>query len=381
MSAVAVIGGGIGGLSAACALAADGHEITLLERAARFEAVGAGLVLTANAVRPLARLGVDLGADGQVLTRMQVCGRDGRSLSAIDLAGLADMYGPSYGIARPRLHSLLVAALPPSVTVILGAAVTAVAESDGAVTVTCSGSEDRFDAVVAADGLRSAVRTMVGGPGRLRYSHNTCWRGIVELDSLGSGAVEAWGDGSRVGVVPVGGDRAYYYLVRVAPAGAAPPASIAGLKAVFAGYAGVSGRLVDALTEWPPLHHDLFELDQPYWGRGRVLLLGDAAHAMTPNQGQGAAMAIEDSVAVAGALRPGPDAALERYRAARGRRVRQAQLASRRIGLLANLRGPGVATARDALARLAPPNSTTSMMRRLIAAGLPSAGSVSPPRP
>jgi hypothetical protein len=100
-----------------------------------------------------------------------------------------------------------------------------------------------------------------------------------------------------------------------------------------------------------------------------VLLLGDAAHAMTPNQGQGAAMAIEDALAVTLALRAGADGALERYRAARARRVRQIQLTSRRIGALANLRGPGVAPVREALMRLAPPSAATSAMRQLVASG------------
>jgi len=232
------------------------------------------------------------------------------------------------------------------------------------------GGEGHFEAVVAADGLRSAVRRSVGGPKRLRYSGNVCWRGIAPLE-VGPVAVEAWGEGSRAGVVPIGGGQVYYYLVRVCPAEAEAPRSLAQLKALFSGYAGTAGRLLNSLSEMPPLYHALFELDRPFWGRGRVLLLGNAAHGMTPNQGQGAAMAIEDALAVSLTLRGGVAGALERYRESRERRVRRVQLNSRRIGTLANLRGPGIAPLREALLRRVPSSAATAALRRLVSAGLP----------
>lgn len=373
---VAVVGGGIGGLSAALALSGGGYRVTALEQTERFEAVGAGIVLAPNAVRALGALGVELGGVGQVLSRTEIRTAAGALVSAIDLQALARRHGPSYGIARPALHALLATALPASVRVEFGARVASVAQSaDGAVLRRAgagAGTEERFDVVVAADGLRSAVRASIGGPTALRYSGTTCWRGVVPLE-IGDVAVEAWGRRTRVGVVPIGEGLAYYYLVATAPAGTPQPLPPQRLQALFAGYGGLAGRLLDALgarDEAPPLHHDLHELDRPFWGRSRILLLGDAAHAMTPNQGQGAAMAIEDAAALALALRPGVDGGLDRYRQARARRVRRVQLTSRRIGVAAHWSSPVANLLRDKVMRLTPPGAATRYVQRLVAPGV-----------
>jgi 2-polyprenyl-6-methoxyphenol hydroxylase-like FAD-dependent oxidoreductase len=377
---VAVVGGGIGGLSVALALVGDGHQVTVVERAERFEAVGAGIVLAPNAVHVLAALGVDLAGAGRALARMEVRAATGDPLNAVDLRELARRHGPTYGIARPVLHARLAAALPPSVEVVLGAPVTSVRETGDGVVVELPGTQRRFDVVVAADGLRSAVRPLIGGPGDLRYSGTTCWRGVLPLPA-GDVAVEAWGAGTRVGVVPVDEVSAYYYLVRSASPGEPGPASADLLRAAFAGYRGIAGEVVRALTQLPPLHHDLFELDRPFWGRSRVLLLGDAAHAMTPNQGQGAAMAIEDAAALVAALRGGVAGAARRYADLRGSRVRRVQLTSRRIGMVAHLGGARARPLRDAVMRLAPAGSGTRAVQRLIAPGIALASLPAPTPP
>jgi 2-polyprenyl-6-methoxyphenol hydroxylase-like FAD-dependent oxidoreductase len=371
-----VVGGGIGGLTAALALTGDGHRVTVVEQTPRFEAVGAGIVLAPNAVQVLAILGVDLSDAGRPLHRTEVRTAGGALLNAIDLRALARQYGPTYGISRPALQAILAGALPAEVDVVHGHRVDRVDrvdEGSGGVTVSWGGSRQRFDVVVAADGLRSAVRSFVGGPSSLRYSGATCWRGVLPLE-VGDGAVEAaveaWGAGTRVGVVPIGAGQVYYYLVRSAPPGAGEPPWPEGFRAVFTGFGGVAGRLLQALAEAPPLHQDLSELDHPFWGRSRVLLLGDAAHAMTPNQGQGAAMAIEDAWALALALRPGTDGALRRYVAMRGRRVRRVQLTSRRIGEVAHQQVPALAWARNAAMRLVPASVGSRAVRRLVVPGV-----------
>ena len=188
----------------------------------------------------------------------------------------------------------------------------------------------------------------------LRYSGLTCWRGVIDNPGHDD-AIEEWGGRTRIGVVPLRDGRMYYYLVMTAPPLAPVPDWPAGFRRAFAAHrAGPLATFVGDLTEPPPIHHDLQELDAPVWGRSRVLLLGDAAHAMTPNQGQGAGMAIEDAYALTRALASGVDGASRRYQDLRDRRVRKMQLDSRRVGMLAHLRNPLARAARDGVLRAVP---------------------------
>lgn len=367
---IIVIGAGIGGLATANALARDGHQVRLFERSAGFEPVGAGLVLAANAVRVLESLGVPLAGGGQQLRSMEVRDKAGRLVSALSTARLATHHGPSYGISRARTHQLLSQALPHGVEVTFNAPVETVSDVHGHVWVSTPGGEYAADLVVAADGIRSTVRAqLAAGPGRLRYSGTTCWRGLLDIDA-GDIATEAWGGRTRVGVVPIEDGRAYYYLVADAAAGQPGPTTMAEFAALFSGFGGVAGDLIGRLHTVPPLHHDLFELDRPIWGSGRVLLLGDAAHSMTPNQGQGAVMAIEDAKAVMLALRPGAEGALQRYQAMRGQRVRKVQLDSRRIGQVAHWRNPLAVAVRNSAMRLTPASAGDQMLTGLVSPGV-----------
>ncbi|MGW6873534.1 FAD-dependent monooxygenase [Streptomyces xanthophaeus] len=367
-----VAGAGIGGLTAAVALHRRGWQVTVCERAPELPATGAGIGLAPNALRALDAIGVDAAraAGSAVPETMGVRRSDGRWLTRAATADMAARYGtPPIAVPRPAFTAALAAALPPE-ALRYGTSVTGVDDAAGRPTVrTSAGPDLPADLVVAADGIHSPLRRAYfpGHPG-LHYIGETAWRALVDAPDLGAPAMsETWGRGERFGVTPLSDGRLYLYATAVVPADTRPADARAELRRRFGAWHDPIPALLDHVARLDPadvLQNDLYDLAAPLprLHHGRIAWLGDAAHAMAPNLGQGGCQAIEDAVVLAHLLPSGDGtdrtdpvpAALAAYTAARRERTDAVRVRARRVGRLGALRSPLAVAARDLAVRAVP---------------------------
>lgn len=371
-----MVGGGIGGLSAACALRSAGWQVKVLERAERLEPLGAiHITLWPNAVHALNVLGVYLAAGVSTPGPGGLRTSSGRWLSRSDTSGYAARYGaPMTAVHRGDLQKALIEALP-SATVTTGVHITGIDQDDTAVTVEHAGGRSRAALVILADGLASGTRHFVTGASpQPRYAGYTAWRGVTNSDAkeMGvEGTTESWGRGQRFGLVPLADGRTYWFATANAPEHQRAPASErAEVLRLFAGWHTPIERVITDTTARSVLRNDVYDLRPALrtFVRGRVVLLGDAAHAMTPNLGQGACQALEDSATLGALLHPGVDLglALARYDSLRRPRTRSISRNSRRIGIVGQLSGRSTTTTRDIVLRLSPDRATEHQLTNIL---------------
>ncbi|MFC7757942.1 FAD-dependent monooxygenase [Catellatospora bangladeshensis] len=294
----AVVGGGIGGLTAAIGLRAAGWDVTVYERADAPPATGTGLGIWPSALRALDGLG--LGGEVRTAGLPQGNGAirrpDGSRIVALDMDAVTARHGePVHLVARPALLGVLHGALPAGVV------------RFGAPVGDATALRTEHDLVVAADGIGSRIRTALFGDRHgLRYTGATVWRGTADLDTDAGG--ETWGVGARFGVTPQGPGRTNWYAVVTAPEHHQPalPAPDE-LRRIFGGWHDPIPAVLDRYATSDVIRHDLHHLAPalPSYVHGNVALLGDAAHAMTPDLGQGACQAVIDGAVLAKCLADG----------------------------------------------------------------------------
>jgi 2-polyprenyl-6-methoxyphenol hydroxylase-like FAD-dependent oxidoreductase len=369
---VLIVGGGIAGLALGGALQRLGVRCEIAERCETWQPVGAGIILGVNAMAVMRVLGLaeSLEKGARRLEEMKIADTRNRCLTRTNLKNLEPRFGVSLAMHRAVLHDTLLESAG-GVPVRMGTTVENASPRGDQMEVRFSdGTEACFGLIVGADGLHSRVRELAFGARALRYSGYTCWRMVIDAGHPETPAQEMWGVGKRFGLVPLDGNRVYCFAVINERAGQPDPEAgrVERLREHFAEFGGpVPGLLERIGGAGDLIKNDLHEIIQRPFFRGRWVLVGDAAHGMLPDMGQGAAMALEDVVVLVEGIASGLPLVevLAGWAKRREGRVRKVQYLSRRIGRVGQWENRLACRIRNEMTRLLPDAMASHLLVRL----------------
>lgn len=298
-----VVGGGIAGLAAAISLAMQGWQVTVLERRGELGEVGAGVAMSRNAVAAFLGLGFEPGeaqAIGFPTVAEGTWTAKGRPILTIPDNPVVREAVAVTGVHRRRLHHALhrrAADLGVSILTSVRVAQLSPGDPEGAL-AQVAGHEAEL--VVAADGMRSTVREQLFPSSTLAYSGFSSWRAVIPGTSNGLTLRQYWGAEAEFGFMPVDADQTYWYGYVSMPERTVIEDELGVARERFAGWTDPVQRLLAATDPGALLRHDVYHLPGgvPRYARGRVIMIGDAAHGFLPTMGQGVATALEDGLCV-----------------------------------------------------------------------------------
>lgn len=361
-----VVGAGIAGLAAAHALTEIGYEVRVLEREAELRAEGAGLTLWPNAIAALQAIGLDdvVRESTREISSAVTLTPAGGLLAEMPLDRIGERFGPLVSAHRADLLHALQKQVDTEIE--FGAGVSATAG-----TLHARGTPLEAELIIGADGIGSAVRAVVAPGFSPRPAGYAAWRGVAQTGhATPDRASETLGRGKRFGIVPLPGERTYWFAVLM------PGDPDDKLEAEFSSWHPPILQLLETTPAPERSYMPVYDLPPlARWHRDRTMLVGDAAHATTPNLGQGAAQALEDVAALTSLLREMPPTnafgALERSRKRRAERIVKR---SRAVGRVAQAANPMAAALRDFAARHTPESLVTHQLSRVLKPSTPSRG-------
>ncbi|KHO30074.1 FAD-dependent monooxygenase [Corynebacterium minutissimum] len=358
---IGIIGAGISGLALGAALHRHGIDVQIYERHPRVRSGGAGITLAPNGLAALDALGIGAGfrelQENQVPLQGGLRRPQGNWLTNIP----AEITKASLALDRSELHALLLEDIPgarihtsaDSVHVDAGSGVVSFAD----------GSQEQFDVVIGADGIRSSVRRSCFNDPGISYAGYNAWRAISEAPALNVG-FETWGVGARFGAVPLHNGRVYWFAVLSGPEAQPSETGLSQLRDTFGQWHEPIPALLHSTPEESIQYLPIQELASPLpsYHTGKVVLVGDAAHAMTPNLGQGACQGLEDAAVLAALLQNGN----VDFGAYDEHRLRRSQNIARRSGLVGrtvHTGGARIAAARNWVLQRMPDAATNRQVQ------------------
>jgi 2-polyprenyl-6-methoxyphenol hydroxylase-like FAD-dependent oxidoreductase len=359
---ILVQGAGIGGLTLTIALLQRGYSVKVVERSNALSGVGAGIWMAANPMQVFDQLGFadKISSAGWIVERLRLQDYRGFDIRVTDMSEIAKVFGfETVALHRSVLQEVLFNQLPRN-TVLFGTEVEALSQDKESVAVQLAdGSGMNAKVIVGADGINSRMRSHISLGGEKRYSGASSYRAIARgarllPPDLDHEAYEIWGEGCRVGFSKINSDDYYWYMTFDAPADKIFPADEmrSHAESLFKSF---FPRWIGLLEHTSPdeiLKTDISDLKPlKKWASGRVGLIGDAAHATTPNLGQGGAMAVEDALALAKAFDEVGvnETAFERFEQYRREKVTWIVSTSWTIGRICHIKNPIARTVRNSI--------------------------------
>ncbi len=295
---IAIIGAGIAGLTTAIALQKKGYEPVIYESAKAFKPVGAGINLASNAMEVYKRLGLydDIIKQGHVVKKMCITNKDMETLSTSDLTTVSNF--KSVAIHRSDLHQILVNHFKGVIELGKTMSDLTIQDNQGVISFE-DGNTYSFDLVIGADGIHSKVREALFGSTPYRYAKQVCWRGIAKTTTMtdyNHSLNELWGNGKRFGFVRIKDDSIYWFALDQYKSDYVEEFKNTSIKHLFSNFHPVAKTLIDSTPETQIIKNSIVDFEPlKMWYHKNICLVGDAAHATTPNMGQGACQAIESS--------------------------------------------------------------------------------------
>lgn len=370
MKRIAIIGAGIGGLTAALAFKQKGFNVTVYESATEIKPVGAGIGIANNAMQIFKKLGIHKKIEnaGVKVSTMNITDHNLRSLSVMDLKEFEVKYGVcNVSIHRAVLQNILAEEIGFE-NIQLSKRLLKIEQTDKVKLFFEDNSIETADIVIAADGIKSIVRNQLFDPSQIRDTNQICWRGVSKMalpNQYTNKAVEAWGKGKRFGFVQINNQDVYWYAVVNE---SLVKQTENDLQDLFAEFNSDVLEIIENTSEDTMIKNRIIDLKPIHkWYNKNVCLLGDAAHATTPNLGQGACQAIEDAYLLAELYQEDKsiETVFEEYQKLRIKKAHSIVNSSWRIGKIAHIENNFAIYIRNLVMRSVP-TSANSMQLKII---------------